>query len=259
MHSPMANVDQTNSVRRRCRRGKVRFTSMMRGVVVGAAMLGITAVVLWLKRETPHPELVSASRESPLVEARSLKPLLETAKSSELSAYAMKKADLPTTTQNSASSNHSLPVWLASETEGTSHRELSSSQAVEWLKQKLRERGAQKMASSVRFAMLNVAELLAMDSQTWKASMATPAANENHASAMLLTFYLHHLDRAGDAAGLAAMLQALSNGISQEQAVREFVLAGRSLVEFEGEMGQAFGNIGVELQFTRRGGAVFRP
>ena len=46
---------------------------------------------------------------------------------------------------------------------------------------------------------------------------------------------------------------------SQDQAVREFILAGRSVAEIEREMGVAFASVGIELQFTRRGRAVFKP
>jgi hypothetical protein len=89
--------------------------------------------------------------------------------------------------------------------------------------------------------------------------MKMASANDNHISALVLTFYLYHLDRAADGAGVNALRQALENGMSQDQAVREFILAGRSVAEIEREMGVAFASVGIELQFTRRGRAVFKP
>jgi len=158
-----------------------------------------------------------------------------------------------------------LPVWLtegAAEYAGAAdfvHGRFFLGQMQDRLKQRLRGRGARQMGTSVRFAMLKVGELLALDGPTWAAGMTTAAANENYASALLLTFYLYHLDRAADAAGMIACLRAVEQGLPHEQAVRDFILAGRRPDDFEREMGLAFAGIGVELQFTRRGGEVFKP
>lgn len=231
----------------------------------------IAAGVMWLRHESPHPEAAVAIRESPLFEARSLQPLLETAKPAELAAYAMKKGNtMPevageTLTEPSGTApklRHVFPAWLladAPEFAGTANTGLSREQTTEQLRQSLREHGARQMVTSVRFAMLNVSELLALNSNTWAACMTTAAANETRASAALLTFYLYHLDRDGDAAGVRALLGALEQGVSEEQAVRQHILAGRSVAEFGRDMVQAFAAAGVELQFTRRGGAVFGP
>lgn len=256
MHPPEAVVDQPNARRKRRTRGKARFTGMMRFVVVIAAVAFATAFVLWLKEESPHPQAVEATRESPLTEARSLQPLLETAQSSQLASYAMKKGDAelkPEKVQprqdSATTTRRVLPVWLVAD----------AAESAEMLKQSLRERGARQMGPAVRFAMLNVAELMALDAKTWSAGQATVAASENKASALLLTFYLYYLDRAGDGAGVRAFLHALENRVPQEQAVRDFILAGRSMAEFESEMGRLFHSAGIELQFVRRGGLVFKP
>ncbi|WP_461786500.1 hypothetical protein [Prosthecobacter sp.] len=45
----------------------------------------------------------------------------------------------------------------------------------------------------------------------------------------------------------------------QDQAVREFVLAGRNMADFERQMGVAFASVGIELQSTQRGRARFKP
>jgi len=256
MHPPVAVVDQTNVRRKRRTRGKARLTGMMRCVVVIAAIAFVTAFVLWLKEESPHPQAVEATRESPLTEARSLKPLLETAQSSQMASYAMKKENAePPEEQiqqrlvSATSTRRALPVWLVAD----------AAESAEMLKQSLRDRGARQMGPAVRFAMLNVAELMALDEKTWSAGQATVAASENKASALLLTFYLYYLDRAGDGVGVRAFLRAVENQVPQEQAVRDFILTGRSMAEFESEMGRLFHSAGIELQFVRRGGLVFKP
>lgn len=265
-------VDQTELVRKRRRRGKLRMATLMRvSVVCGEAAL-IAAGVMWLWHESPHPEAAVAIRESPIFEARNLQPLLETANPAKLAAYAMKNGPMmpeladhaPPPPVRSSPSHPSpvLPVWLladAPEFAGAANTNLSREQTTEQLRQSLRERGARQMVTSVRFAMLNVAELLGLNSTTWAACMGTAAANETRTSAALLTFYLYHLDRDGDGAGVKALLAALERGVPEEQAVKEHILEGRSVAQLGRDMMEAFGAAGVELQFTRRGGAAFRP
>ena len=252
--APVALVDQTEVVRKRRRRG-FRALMLTRLLVLGSALGGVSLGVTWLKHESPHPVAVEATRESPLVEARSLQPLLETANSSQLAPYAMQKdAAEPFSPLFIVQSQHSaepsqMPVWLVADGAGSAER----------LRQILRDRGARQMGQTVRFAMLTVGELLGMTGKTWSASMATSAASENEASALLLTFYLYHLDRGGDGAGIRAFRQALEQRMPLSRAVTEFILAGRSVGEFEAEMGRLYGSAGIELHFTRRGGAVFKP
>jgi hypothetical protein len=249
---------------------------MMRVTIASAAALTVTAFVLWLKQETPHPHAAIAIRESPLVEARSLKSPLQTAQSSALAAYGLKKDPAPSPAPIAleppmtapakpviaATVKQPLPVWLLAdvpEFAAEKNAKLTPAQTIDRLRQSLREAGARQMGLVVRFAVLNLSELLAMDAKTWAASLETQAANENRASAMLLTFYLHYLDRAGDGAGVNALRRAMEQGMPEERAVRECILAGRSVEELEREMGRVFEDAGVELQFTRRGGLAFKP
>lgn len=159
-----------------------------------------------------------------------------------------------------------LPLWLL---EGSAeyvasadfvHGRFSLGQMEDRLKQRLRNLGAQRKDNvSVRCNMLNVAELLMLNHKTWAAGMPTPAGHENYASALLLTYYLYHLDRGGEGGGIIAMLRAIEEGMPQADAVRQFVLSGRQPYELEEEIAQAYARRGVDLKFTRRGGAVFTP
>lgn len=266
--APIALVNPTEVVRKRRRRGKPGIITMLRVAIVSAAALGVTVFVLWLKKETPHPIPAVAVRESPLVQARSLKSPLQTVRSSGLAAYGLKKTPVPTAAPEVPPPvqepvvNQVLPVWLLvdlPEFADAKSAGLSPAQTIEQLRQSLREAGARQMGQSVRFGMLNLSELLAMEPRAWAASLDTLVASENRASAMLLTFYLTYLDRAGDGAGVKALVRAMQQGMAEESAVREFILKGRRVAELEREMGQAFAEAGVELQFMRRGGLAFRP
>lgn len=255
--APSASVDPTEAKKPRSRFGWPRMGTLIRVTVVLGAFSGVVGFAFWLKEETPHPLPAIANRKSPLFEARSLKPLLETAKPATMQAYALQRGSWPETAEAqplpppsaTTSLAASRPVWLMAD----------AAKTADLLRQNLRDRGARQMGSRVRLAMLNIGELLALDEGSWNASLATPAGTENETSALLLTFYLHYLDRLGDAAGVKAMSQAMAKGASLNRAISEFVLGGRSVAEFQQEMSTLYAAVGVELQFTRRGGAVFRP
>ena len=425
MSPPVAEVIPASRGLRRPRRGLFHLTAMTRAFVLLSAM-GVAATgVLWLKQETPHPGGAAAMREAPLAEARSLKPLLETAQPPGLAPYALRSPSSPAAPAKPAAAapkpmlkasaqwprevalagmpeviavpaepgakeflyrtehfefscdaplgaetvrhfsrafeathmlNCLLPLDLKPAPEGlrkmfrarifndpaafaaagggpgsagfyslrdkcvyapvaslgvtmaggramldasveandTLVHEITHQMMNRWLpllpvwlvegaaeyvaaaefaqgrfllgkmqerlKHRLRGRGARQMeGGAVRIGALNVAELLALTGKAWNAGLGTPAANENYASALLLTYYLYHLDRGRQGAGTIAMLRAVEKGMPHQRAVSDFILAGRHPAEFEGEMGLAFARIGVELQFTKRGGAVFKP
>lgn len=246
-------IDQLDASRERRRRRLSRLT-LVRLVVLLVAGGAVASGVWWLREETPHSVPVEAVRESPLVEARSMKPLLETTKLMELEAYAVKQGteiEPARDIRESASvvEPGTMPVWLVAD----------GAKSAELLRQELRDRGARQMGRAVRLAMLNVSELLGMTEEAWTAGGRSIVANENHTSALLLTFYLHYLDHDGNAVGVTNLKKAIAGGMPVARAVREHVLAGRSVAQFEREMGAAFGAAGIELQFTRRGGPVFQP
>lgn len=244
-------MDQAEAARMRPRRRMLRLATVIRGSVVFAAAGSTAAAVMWFTHETPRLDPAEAVRESPLVEGRSLKPPMET-RSVPLAAYGMNKQAPEENVRRPAVATMNpemMPVWLVAD----------GAQSAEMLRQELRDRGAHQMGQGVRLGMLKVAELMGMDEKAWAAGKATVTANENHTSALLLTFYLHHLEGAGDAAGVNDLRRAIEGGMPQDQAIRRHILAGRSTTELEKQMSRAYASVGIELQFTRRGGAAFNP
>ena len=228
-----------------------RLPLLARAAVILAAVAVMTAGVTWFVRETSHPETAEAGRKSSVVEARSLKPPMET-NSTPMAPYAVnKRAPGPpaTLSTNPWAPPAAMPPWLVAD-------DVTSA---DLLRRELRARGAMQAGQTVRLGMLKVAELLALDEKAWLAGKAGVAANENDTSALLLTFYLHHLEGGGQAEGVNAMRREIKNGMPQDQAVRKWLLAGRTPVEIENQMKLAFAILDIELQFTRRGGALFGP
>ena len=244
-------MDQTEVGRVRKRRRPSRRPLLIRGLVVLVAVACTAAAVAWFVQEAPHLEAVEATRKSTVVAARSLTPPLE-ANSVPLAPYAMNRqmpGPAPALSTNPWAPPAALPPWLVAD----------GAKSADLLRQELRARGAMQMGQTVRLGMLKVAELLAMDDKAWTEGKATVAATENETSALLLTFYLHHLDGTGDAAGVNALRHEIESGMPQDQAVRKHVLAGRTPAELERRMEQAYAGVGIQLQFTRRGGPVFEP
>ena len=156
-----------------------------------------------------------------------------------------------------------LPVWF---TEGSAeyvgiadfvHSRFFLSGMEMRLKSELRARGGKVSGGSTRFPMLQISQLLMMDPYTWAAGLAGDAAIQNYTSALLLTYYLYHLDQKGDSAGVIAWLRAIEQGKPGREALREHVFAGRTMAEFEADFIVTYRKIGIEFDFARRSGLPF--
>lgn len=148
----MALVNQTEAVRKRRRTGRLGIITVLRGIVVSSAVLGAAVFVLWLKQESPHSTPAIAVRESPLVQAQSLKSPLQTVQSSALAAYGLKKNTAPTPTPavvlpppvQETAVKRALPVWLLAdlpEFAVAKNPGLSPARMLEQLRQSLRDSG----------------------------------------------------------------------------------------------------------------------
>ena len=156
-----------------------------------------------------------------------------------------------------------LPVWFvegAAEYTGIAdfvHSRFFLSGMETRLKSHLRIRGGKVSGGSIHFCMLRLPELLALDRSTWATDLAGASAAENYASSLLLTYYLYHLDRKGDTAGTIAWLRAIEQGQSGAEGLREHILAGRTMAQFEADFIVTYRKLGIEFDFTRRGGPEF--
>lgn len=156
-----------------------------------------------------------------------------------------------------------LPIWFsegAAEYTGIAdfvHSRFFLSGMETRLKSHLRTRGGQVSGGSIRFRMLRVPELLAIDRETWSSDLTGSAAAENYASGLLLTYYLYHLDRKKDSAGVIAWLRAIEQGKFAPEAFRECILTGRTMAEFEADFVVTYRKIGIEFDFSRRAGPEF--
>lgn len=148
-----------------------------------------------------------------------------------------------------------LPVWM---TEGVKEYAVAAEYAQgRFSLGQMQDRMKNQVAASgeaVPLVMLGVAELLAMTPKTWAADLGKGAAEESLArvSVLLLASYLYHVDRDGAGGGVIAMVRALEKGMAQDDAAREFVLAGRSPEAFEEEMKAALARSGIDVRFVKR-------
>lgn len=125
------------------------------------------------------------------------------------------------------------------------------------LKNALRERGAPTNGSRMRYPMVAPSELLAIEHQEWGAALGGQDAGLNYTSALLFTYFFYHLDGDKKASGMINMLRDIEKGTPTENAVRTHLLAGRKLLQLEGDLLEAYRKIGIELTFVRRGGPEF--
>jgi len=158
-----------------------------------------------------------------------------------------------------------LPVWFSegsAEYTGMSdfvHGRFFLSNNEARLKTHLRSRSAQqKGPSTLRFAMLKPSELLALDHGTWANGLAGSAGSQNYASALLLTYFLYHLDGDPNASKIVAWLRAIEVGTPSESAFRATVLADRTVSQLEVALLQAYRKIGIEIDYTKRGGPEYK-
>jgi hypothetical protein len=125
------------------------------------------------------------------------------------------------------------------------------------LKNALRKRGAIVRGSTVHFPMISISELLAIQHQEWGAALGGEVAGQNYTSALLLTYFLYHLDGDKKASNVIAWLRDIEKGTPTADALRIHLLAGRKVAKLESDLGEAYRKIGIELNMQPRGGEVF--
>lgn len=113
--------------------------------------------------------------------------------------------------------------------------------------------------ANTEFKMLNVGQLLALDSSRWNREMLLTSAlvGQNYDSALALTYFFYHHDGDGDARGMIQFLRALEEGIPTDQAIAEHLLRGRSMMELEAEIKLSLGRDGVPVEWVKRNGPTW--
>lgn len=160
--------------------------------------------------------------------------------------------------------NHWLPRLPAWYTEGSAeymvvgdylHGRFNFSQIENLLKQYLKRRGSRDGF----FAMLRPGELMALDSRTWSETLARnhELTRQNYVSALLLTFFFHHMDGEGGLPGIIPYLRAIENGETERHACRDHLVRGRSIETLESDVKNAFRRLGFTITFESRGGEVW--
>lgn len=156
-----------------------------------------------------------------------------------------------------------LPVWYsegAAEYTGIAdfvHGRFFLSGMEVRLKLALRNRGAIVRGSTVHYPMISLSELLAIQHQEWGAALAGEGAGQNYTSALLLTYFLYHLDGDKKASNIIAWLRDIENGTPTDDAIRTHLLAGRKVAKLESNLREAYRKIGIELSMQQHGGIVF--
>jgi hypothetical protein len=107
------------------------------------------------------------------------------------------------------------------------------------------------------FTMIDLEELMTIDDERWAAALGTGGfANENYASACLLTYFFYHVDDKGDAAHLIAWLHEIENARNGEAvaaATKKHLLRERSYAQLSEEVKKGLRKEGVDVTFFPAG------
>ncbi|MBX7209571.1 MAG: hypothetical protein K1X78_14740 [Verrucomicrobiaceae bacterium] len=155
-----------------------------------------------------------------------------------------------------------LPVWYA---EGAAeymvvgdylHGRFSFGQIESLLQQYLSRRRAP--GGSLR--VLPPGELMALEPADWSRTLAGDhnASRQNYISALLLTFYFHHLDGDGSGSGIVPYLRSIENGEPERDACRDHLVRGRTMDVLQSDMKAAYQSIRINISFEPRGGPVWK-
>jgi hypothetical protein len=109
------------------------------------------------------------------------------------------------------------------------------------------------------FKMLNVGQLLALDTGRWnrELSRSSSLVRQNYESALVLTHFFYHHDGEGRARGMVDFLRAVEEGIPTDEAILAHLIRGRSFAEIEVELRRGLERDGVPIEWVERDGPVW--
>jgi hypothetical protein len=116
------------------------------------------------------------------------------------------------------------------------------------------------------FVMLNLQELMEIESRAWASALTTPIqvpnvsgatqAGQNYCSAGLLTYYFYHLDGNGDAAHIISYLreiEAAGRSADEPAAAKKHLLRERTYEQLAEDVKKALKKEGVDIEFEAPG------
>ena len=116
------------------------------------------------------------------------------------------------------------------------------------------------------FHMLDLKELMEIESGAWAAALTNPVqvanvtgatqAGQNYGSAGLLTYYFYHLDGKGDAANIIAYLREIEAGgreVDEAALAKKHLLRERTYEQLAADVKKALKRDGVEVEFDPPG------
>jgi hypothetical protein len=106
------------------------------------------------------------------------------------------------------------------------------------------------------FKMLDLQELMNIESDAWRAALTNGNASQNYGSAGLLTYFFYHCDDKGDAANITAWLRELEaggRGVDEAAAAKKHLLRERTYEQLAEEVKKGLKKEGVDIEFSPPG------
>ncbi|MCB1065312.1 MAG: hypothetical protein KDN20_20640 [Verrucomicrobiae bacterium] len=145
-----------------------------------------------------------------------------------------------------------LPTWF---TEGLS--ETVSTQRYDGgrftltsMDRSIREDVTKRTGNDREFSMLNLERLMTISGQEWAADLTRPGGSStNYPSANVLFYYFLRLDGDGKGTNLVNYMKAIAEGMKEEEARQEILMAGRSYAELQEDVESKWRTEGLRLTF----------
>lgn len=112
------------------------------------------------------------------------------------------------------------------------------------------------------FKMLDLKELMEIESEAWSAALVKPVrvanvtgatqASQNYGSAGLLTYYFYHLDGNGDAGNIIAYLRAIEaagNEADERELAKKHLLRDRTYEQLQVDVKKGLKKEGIQVEF----------
>lgn len=144
-----------------------------------------------------------------------------------------------------------LPVWIS---EGFA--EVTSSQIYSKGRFRLNDTDravkdeVTRYSSSKRdFTMVKLDEFMSISDQKWDADLADGNARRNYSSANILLYYFLRMDGEGKGEKLVSYLKARIEGMNEEEARTEILLAGRTYEQLQTDVVESWRSEGLKITF----------